>query len=74
MTSQELKDEIRYDLLVEAREESLTEIRLREDPDYALDHFTPDIIAIVNQLEVVQKKLANYGHEYTLAELLDQHI
>lgn len=73
MTPQELKDEIRYELLLEARAESLLEARLSIDSAFALEYFTSDIIAVIDQLVTIQNKLSDYGHYYTLVELLNQH-
>lgn len=73
MTPQELKDEIRYELLQEARAESLLEARLSIDSAFALEYLTSDIIAVIDQLVTIQNKLSDYGHYYTLVELLNQH-
>ena len=73
MTPQELKDEIRYELLQEARAESLLEARLSIDSAFALEYFTSDVIAVVDQLVTIQNKLSGYGHDYTLVELLNQY-
>jgi hypothetical protein len=51
------------------KEASYIERMMREDIAFALDR--TDFVKAIVMLENVQKVLADYGHEYTLKELVE---
>lgn len=71
MTDQKMKDEMRYDMLMEAREESMTEKKMYEDVDFCIEQFESDISEAVSILEQVQKNIYEYGHEITMSDIID---
>jgi len=78
MTQQELKDEMRYDMLQEAREEAYNETRLHEDEEYAIEAFVYDNICLVeanavlsNEIRKTITNLAEYGYEFSVKDIKD---
>ena len=66
MTQQELRDEMREDMLADAQEEE----RLRNDLDYCIDKCAESVL-LVERLEAFTNKVNSYGHEMSLREILE---
>jgi hypothetical protein len=71
MTNEELKEEMRQDMLQEAREEEFYENKMHDDEDYAIEQFFPEIEEAFQLLKSVQDKLEAYGHIVKRSELLE---
>lgn len=63
--------EFRQEMLDEARADELHEIKLHGIYDYALEQYEDDIQDAIDILHTVTVKLASYGWEVTIKELVD---
>lgn len=64
-----MNQEAREEMCQEMKEDSYIERMMREDIAFALE--STDFVKAIVMLEKVQKVLADYGHEYTLKELVE---
>jgi hypothetical protein len=66
--TQEDRDELRQEMLEDARIDSLIETRMRYDLDFAVEQF--DLYEAMKDVEDLVKKLNNYGHEISVSDLV----
>jgi hypothetical protein len=66
--TQQEKDEIRQEMLEDARIDSLIETRMRYDLDFAVEQF--DLYEAMETVEDLVKKLNSYGHEISVSDLV----
>ena len=73
MTDQELKDEMRQDMMEEARAEADYENRMATDFEYATEQMDNqyNLYEAVETIQTVIHELNNYGHCITANDLLD---
>ena len=73
MTQQD-RDEIRQEMLIEKYNEDLGEKRLHDDLDYAMETLEVDGYSLVDidyLLTKLSHKLSEYGHEVSRKEILE---
>ena len=66
--TQQEKDEIRQEMLEDARIDSLIETRMRYDLDFAVEQF--DLYEAMEAVEELVKKLNDYGHDISVLDLV----
>jgi hypothetical protein len=66
--TQQEKDEIRQEMLEDARIDSLIETRMHYDLDFAVEQL--DLMEAMEAVEELVKKLNNYGHEISVSDLV----
>ena len=66
--TQQEKDEIRQEMLEDARIDSLIETRMRYDLDFAVEQL--DLWEAMEAVEELVKKLNDYGHEINVSDLV----
>lgn len=69
---QKLKDEMRQDMLQEAKEEEYHECMLRRDYEYALDEL--GISDIDYEITTLINKLSTYGWDVDKSQIIEQLI
>ena len=72
--TQQERDEIRQEMLIEKYNEDLEEKRLHNDLDYALETLEVDGYSLVDIDDLLTKlscKLSAYGHEVNRKEILE---
>jgi len=68
--SQADKDLLRQEMLEDAYRDQEFELKMRNDYDFALEHFSDDIQEAYEILEKVCKSLEGYGYEFTPSTLI----
>jgi len=67
----DLKEELREDMLREAKQEEQHEVMMYKDEEYAIEYFEDQILEAQEILTNVSNHLWNYGHQLTPKEILD---
>ena len=69
MTEDEIKEEMRQDMLRDACEDEHYEKKMYSDEQYALDQL--GLADVIESIEDLAKQMTEYGHEVSVKDILE---
>ena len=71
---QESREELRADMLQEAKENDYYEKKMYEDQEFCLEQFSDDLEEIANILKTIQKRMSEFGHDLSMLEITQEVV